>query len=152
MSDRYYESLYPAFEGEPLKSDIGLISNDRVGEGIIARRHFKVGELVFKFKGERVSELNLYTLEHPDGYHLYDPLVMGKALHSCDPNTHCDMRAQTFTAIKPIEVGDYLTMDYDTTESVLFRPFECSCGSKNCRGLIAGRLAKSQNTPTAVLS
>lgn len=143
MNNRFYEGLCPAFEGEPLKSDIEIVSNEVVGEGLRSKKSHNVGDLVFKFHGEKVEKINLYTLEHPDGYHIYDPIVMGKALHSCDPNMDCDMRAATFTARRPILPGDYLTMDYSQTESVLYRPFECSCGSDNCRGTIYGKNGKT---------
>jgi hypothetical protein len=41
-------------------------------------------------------------------------------------------------AIKPIQSGDYLYMDYAQTEDVLYKQFECSCASSNCRGWITG--------------
>lgn len=139
MSDRFYEGISPAFEGEPLKGDIEIVSNDVVGEGLRSKKSHQIGDIVFRFYGEKVNKINLYTLEHPDGYHVYDPIVMGKALHSCDPNMDCDMLTCTFTARREINPGEYLTMDYNQTESVLYRPFECSCGSANCRGTIYGR-------------
>ena len=139
MSNRYYEGMFPPFNGEPLKTNIALVHLDTHGEGMAANRRFEPGELVFKFAGERVDIINLYTLEHPDGYHIYDPVVMGKILHSCEPNMVCDMRAQTFHATRAIEKDELLTMDYCTTETVLSRSFECQCGSLRCKGVIVGK-------------
>jgi hypothetical protein len=38
--------------------------------------------------------------------------------------------------------GELLTMDYDETEDILFRAFQCCCGSTRCRGTVGGRLYK----------
>ena len=101
--------------------------------------------LVFKFAGVLLSEVTLFTLQMQPGYHLHDPFFMGKVLHSCDPNMHCDMSTQTFTAIKDIKPGDFLTMDYETTEDELFRSFECQCGAPNCKKLIKGKIFRLQH-------
>jgi hypothetical protein len=42
-------------------------------------------------------------------------------------------------ALKDIEVGEALSMDYASTEDVLFKQFPCLCGAGNCRGWITGR-------------
>jgi hypothetical protein len=65
---------------------------------------------------------------------------MGKVLHSSEPNMSCDMSTRTFTAIEPIAAGACITMDYEQTEDILFRAFQCACGAPTCRGLIAGRV------------
>ena len=70
---------------------------------------------------------------------------MGKVLHSCDPNMRCDMQTLTFTARKDIAPNTSLTMDYDTTEEVLFRPFDCCCRSPLCRGYICGYGSEAQS-------
>jgi len=51
--------------------------------------------------------------------------------HSCNPN--CGF-TNTFTliAIKDIQPGEELCFDYAFNENVI-EPFECNCGSKNCR-------------------
>lgn len=43
--------------------------------------------------------------------------------------------------------GEYLTMDYETTEEELFREFTCCCGSDKCRGLIQGSPSKVGKVP-----
>jgi hypothetical protein len=91
------------------------------------------------FTGKVDNELSLYSLQITAGVHIHDPYFMGKVIHSCDPNMSCDMKTFTFTAIKDIYQGDFLTMDYETTEDILYRSFVCNCGSKNCRRLIRGK-------------
>lgn len=45
----------------------------------------------------------------------------------------------TFRALRDIAAGNEITFNYLTTESEMAVPFNCSCGSTNCFGLIQGR-------------
>lgn len=139
--ERFYPEHIAAFDFEPTKDKIALIQDPAFGEGLIALQPVSKGEIVFRFTGEFSNEITLFSLQVRPGLHVIDPYVMGKVLHSCDPNMSADMSTLTFTATRNIAVGEYLTMDYDTTEDVLFRPFECHCGAENCRGIISGKLA-----------
>jgi len=139
MSKRLYPDFIPPFNNEPTSDKFRVITTAEKGEGVIALVPFKTGELVFAFTGALMTEQTLYTLQYRPGLYVHDPIVMGKVLHSCGPNMACDMETRTFTALRDIEPGEFITMDYDTTEDVLFRPFHCACGSEHCRGLIRGR-------------
>ncbi len=138
--ERFYPNFYPRFENEPTKNRFRIITTEDSGEGIISRVSFKPGEIVFRFAGVLMQDMTLHTLQLSPGNHLHDPFFMGKVLHSCDPNMICDMSTQTFTAVKEIRKGDFLTMDYETTEDELYRSFDCCCGAPNCRGHIRGRI------------
>ena len=135
---RIYPDVYPRFEYEPTTDKFEVVTAGSCGEGVVSKAHFVPGDIVFRFTGPVLNDRTLFTLELTPTAHVHDPYVMGKVLHSCDPNTFCDMATRTFTAVKEINPGDYLTMDYETTESELFRFFECQCGAPNCRGLIMG--------------
>lgn len=60
--------------------------------------------------------------------------------HSCNPN--CGLRGEiTGVAMRDIEIGEELTMDYamlddDPDEGYIFR---CTCGDPSCRGSITGQ-------------
>lgn len=137
---RYYANLCPPFKYEPTRDRVRVISTgDGKGEGLIAVSDFAKGDVVFRFYGPVVDEQSLYTLQQAPGRYVSDPLVMGKVLHSCDPNMSCDMSTLTYTARRDIKAGEFLTMDYETTEDELFRAFTCGCDAKNCRGEIRGR-------------
>jgi D-alanine-D-alanine ligase len=56
--------------------------------------------------------------------------------HSCEPNT--GYRGLNVVALRPIETGEELTLDYATFMPATMRPFECRCGSARCRGTITG--------------
>jgi hypothetical protein len=136
---RFYPEAMPAFRHEPTRTHFDIIRvGDGVGEGVITHTSFEPGQTVFAFTGFFSEEITQFSLQVRDGLHLHDPFFMGKVLHSCDPNAHCDMERRVFVALKPIRPGDFITMDYAQTEEVLFRMFECACGSERCRGIVKG--------------
>lgn len=65
-----------------------------------------------------------------------DPEEWRPINHSCDPNAW--LRGLDVVARRPIEPGEELTLDYATFNDEHMRPFECACGSAECRGLIRG--------------
>lgn len=140
--NRFYAGICSPYAYEPTKDKFQIITTGNMGEGIIALRDFKPGDIVFVFTGEVLSEQKLTTLQIKPGEYISDPIFMGKVLHACDPNMSCNMKKRTFTARKPIRAFDFLTMDYESTEDELFRSFHCCCGSPNCRGDIRGRKVK----------
>lgn len=138
---RFYPDSFPQFDYEPTTDRFAIQRiGDSVGEGIVSLVHFNPGDIVFRFTGFLLNEMTLFTLQYGSSLHIHDPYFMGKTLHSCDPNLSCDMSKREFTAVREINPGDLLTMDYEQTEDALFRGFECGCGSSSCRGLILGRL------------
>jgi len=142
---RYYAQLCPPFVHEPTRDRLRVIgTGDGKGEGLQALVDFGKDDVVFTFTGSVVTEQSLYTLQIAPGQFVADPIVMGKVLHSCDPNMHCDMSTLTFTARRDIRAGDMLTMDYETTEDKLYRAFHCGCGAAICRGDILGKLARGK--------
>ena len=138
MDCRFYPAKYAPFMHEPRRDQIEIVQTGDKGEGLVARVQFQKGDIVFAFTGDLISYQTLFTLQVERGKYLHDPYVMGKVLHSCEPNMSCDMSTLTFTALRDIEAGEYLTMDYETTEEELFRQFHCCCGSPSCRGAIRG--------------
>ncbi len=146
-ANRFYKSVRP-FANEPTRNRIAIVGTIEKGQGVVSLVDIKKGEIVFRFHGETLPYQTLFTLQKAPGKYVEDPHVMGKVLHSCEPNMHCDMETQTFTATRAIRAGEFLTMDYDTTEDELFRAFDCGCGTEKCRGFIGGRV-KSVEQKTA---
>ena len=62
--------------------------------------------------------------------------------HSCDPNSivkTLDGNKYQVIATKPIGLGEEITQDYETFDSMLDGTvFNCKCGSYNCRKIIKG--------------
>lgn len=136
---RYYAGICAPYLFEPTSDRVMVVSTVDKGEGLIALKQYAQGEVVFRFYGNVRHEQTLYTLQRQPGVYVEDPYVMGKVLHSCEPNMVCHMDSQTFTALRTIDHGEPLTMDYETTEDELYRSFNCGCGSPLCRGYIRGR-------------
>ncbi len=56
--------------------------------------------------------------------------------HSCDPNT--EFIGLNLVARRDIRGGEELTVDYATFYDRHMTPFDCACGSPNCRGRVEG--------------
>jgi len=119
------------------------------GSGLFATKDFKTGEKVYSFlKGRVISEAEIVTLSPEEKIHLdkiandqYEVIESPACYvnHSCDPNVA--ERDKTAYALRDIQRGEELTIDYDRI-AYLEEPFQCSCGAKNCRGTVKGKLIK----------
>ncbi|KAK3986253.1 histone-lysine N-methyltransferase ash1 [Cladorrhinum sp. PSN332] len=59
--------------------------------------------------------------------------------HSCDPSLIFDMgNKEVIAGPKGLKEGDELTFFYPSTEWSMAQPFDCFCGSSQCRGQISG--------------
>ena len=110
------------------------------GFGVYAKRPFVRGHRIARVSGTIVHDVMQHTLQISTQAHLYDPYFTGFLLHSCDPNTFLDMRRFELWAMKDVGAGEALTIDYASTEDILFKQFPCLCGAPNCRGWVTGRL------------
>lgn len=54
--------------------------------------------------------------------------------HSCDPNLD-----RNHVALRDVEPGEELTVDYSQFSDENWE-MECNCGSKNCRGIVKGKV------------
>jgi hypothetical protein len=113
-----------------------FVKKDPTGEALYATRAYRPGEVVFEFEEvEWRPQRDRHTVQHPTGVHMFHP-VLAKTAHSCEPNCCINFASRSMTAILPIEPGEAITFDYETTESWFSHPFWCLCGSRRCRGRI----------------
>jgi hypothetical protein len=113
-----------------------ILKKDRTGEGLYAGRNYHPGEMVLEFRQvDWRPERDRYTVEHPFGGHLFDP-VLAKTTHSCEPNCRVSFPDRALITVRFIPSGEPITFDYRTTERRLSHPFDCLCGSSRCRGRI----------------
>lgn len=152
--NRIYPADLPLIPNEPSSEDFRVIDVDtQRGRGVLVLRTFREGDVLFRMNGTLTETMTQHSLQLDERWHLDDPDFAGRTLHSCDPNSRFDPQTHLFTALRDIFPGDLLTMDYDETEDVLFRPFDCACGAIQCRGHIAGRLGTAVGiVPLAVAS
>jgi len=130
--------------------------NSISGFGIYAKRDITAGEIIFlgEEKSQRIvtkryvdknwnekEKENFRRYAYPISKEVFvlwdeDPSEWAPQNHSCDPNTVFD--GLNVVANKNITIGEELTLDYALFLDESMEPFECSCGSINCRGLIKG--------------
>lgn len=135
--------------------------NSIAGYGIYAAVEFKPNELIFK--GEELDQrivTRQYVAENWDvkeketfrkyAYPLskevfllwdYNPSGWAPQNHSCNPNT--TYKGLNVIALRTIAQGEELTLDYASFLDENMEPFNCQCGSPNCRGLITGIINNS---------
>jgi D-alanine-D-alanine ligase len=130
--------------------------NSIAGYGIYANREIKKGEIIFKGEGkaQRIitkrfieknwneeEKLHFRRYAYPVSEELFilwddDPSEWAPQNHSCDPNSAFEGLNEI--AIMNIQKGEELTLDYAQFLDENMEPFQCQCGSPNCRGLIIG--------------
>lgn len=125
---------------------IEIKESKKHGRGLFALKDCQKGDKVYSYKKGRIITYNeIRNLSEQDKMHLdkigeneYEIIQSpGRYInHSCDPNV--EEKDRTGYALRDIKGGQEITIDYDKV-AYLERPFECHCGSKNCRGLVRGR-------------
>ena len=125
--------------GFPSLDDFEILTNN-AGKPMaaMALREFARISRICRVSGHLLPYRCRHTRQLAPGVHVYDPQFCGLLRHSCDPNVFLDLSELWLWALKDIQKGDWLTMDYTTTEDKLLRQFACQCGSYRCRGWITG--------------
>jgi hypothetical protein len=103
---------------------------------LCAAQAYRPGDVVFRFdEVEWRQQRDRDTVQHLQGGHVFHPLL-ARVAHSCEPNCCVSFPTSSVVAIRPIEAGEAITYDYETTETWFSHPFWCLCGSRRCRGRI----------------
>lgn len=114
------------------------------GLGVRIGENVKRGETVAAIKGEMMFKVNKTmedVLGHPDWVGIVknrwiDPEKPYKFLnHSCNPSAGIRGRV-TIVALRDMKEGDEVTIDYSTVEGDPRWYMACTCGEKECRGII----------------
>jgi SET domain-containing protein len=132
------------------------------GKGIFAKQFIPKGAEIFfhdlsKLPKFRLNQIETYLQKNPqldgdhsdyagNGFYVIDMSPASYMNHSCDPN--CAYKFQTIarktvTAIRNIEIGEELTLDYtacsiDQFDGNIHWILQCDCNSKNCRREVHG--------------
>ena len=128
--------------------------NSIAGYGIYATRNISLGEIIFRGE-ERAHRIvskkhveknwdeenkkNFRRYAYPIGKEVFaiwdeEPGEWAPQNHSCDANTAFD--GLNTISLKNISIGEELTLDYASFLDKEMEPFQCNCGSTNCRGTI----------------
>ena len=131
-------------------ADIAEVRIDPVGNhrSLFARRSFIAGELIIEFSSRMDHDTpNYLTVQIGERQHIeLFPDFLECINHSCSPNCFFDTASMRLICTKAIEEGGELTFFYPSTEWEMDRSFQCTCGSRNCIGLIQGAKYLSDET------
>lgn len=136
--------VYPFAElplqlGFPSLADFEILTNETgTPVAAMALREFPRISRICRVSGHLLPYRSRHTRQLAPGVHVYDPRFCGLLRHSCDPNVFLDLSELWLWALKDIQKGDWLAMDYAVSEDKLLHQFACGCGSHNCRGWITG--------------
>jgi hypothetical protein len=108
---------------------------DGKGKCVFAKTNIIPGETIGYFEGYEIYSNTMYSLSL-EGKIIEATGILRNLSHSCDPNASFEKGGRWLYALKNIEKGTEVTIDYERTERILCAPFVCKCGSPNCRGVI----------------
>jgi D-alanine-D-alanine ligase-like ATP-grasp enzyme len=137
--------------------------NSIAGFGIYAAKDIREGEIIFagEEKAQRIvtkrfvdanwsddQKLNFRRYAYAVSEEIFvlwdeNPTEWAPQNHSCDANTGLD--GLNVVALGDIYAGEELTLDYSQFLDENMEPFECKCGSSECRGMIKGVQGNSVN-------
>jgi len=114
-----------------------------LGRGAHATRVFGKNEMILRGWGERTTIRTWATIQIDHGEHIIPPSPLVCLNHSCYPNCGLLVRRGvehvSVHALRPIEVGEELTLDYGSFEvQVKHIDGPCQCGAEECRGRVTG--------------
>jgi SET domain-containing protein len=110
-----------------------------MGHGLFATESFKLGEFVIEYTGRKITaeladKLETRYLFEINKYWTIDGSVRTNIAryvnHSCNPNCEADIKKGRilFTAIRDIEKGEELTIDYgEEYFDEFIKPHGCKC-------------------------
>ena len=119
------------------------------GWGVFVRKPIRAGEIVGAWGGEiRTAEelsrlpndIKRHSVQVEEGYYQialppYEPAEYIN--HSCDPTV--GMAGQiTLVALRDLEPGEEICLDYAMCDGSPYAEFDCACGSSLCRGRVTG--------------
>ncbi|UVK87599.1 lysine methyltransferase [Pseudomonas sp. B21-051] len=128
----------PVRLGFPSTEDFEIVQDHHGHATVVARRAFLRITRMCRVSGQLLPYRCRQTRQLLTGIHLYDPRFCGLLEHACDPNVFLDMSELWLWALRDIQPGERLTIDFAATEDRLLQQFACTCDSPRCRGWITG--------------
>ena len=110
---------------------------DGKGNCVFAKNDIMAGEMIGYCEGYEIFKYTKYSL-YLEGKIIEASGILRNLAHSCDPNAFFKDDKRWLYALKNIQKGTEITIDYERTEPVISSPFLCRCGALNCRRVIDG--------------
>ncbi len=114
---------------------------------LVAIRSIAAGQRMFRIEGDETNTPTRYSLQIGHNQHIdlsndysaeeiLDRYFWRFMNHSCDANSMIHERE--VVSLRAIQPWEAVTFNYNTTEWEMAEPFNCSCGSASCLGVIQG--------------
>jgi cyanophycin synthetase len=115
----------------------------RLGHSVYASKAFERGDVMLNAWGPYTETRSRHSIQVDEDRHIIPGTPLRFFNHSCEPNCglviRCGVEQIEVHALRPIQPGDELTLDYNTFEAeVEFIAGPCLCTSQNCRGGVRG--------------
>jgi hypothetical protein len=110
---------------------------DGKGNCVFAKNDIIAGEMIGYCEGYEILKYTKYSL-YLEGKIIEATGILRNLAHSCDPNAFFKDDKRWLYALRDIQKGTEITIDYERTEPVISNPFLCRCGAPNCRRVIDG--------------
>jgi hypothetical protein len=119
------------------------VGSGALGRGVFATRSFRPGQPILEFSGPVLNHDEVHALGGDRAYALQvgadeylDTMPPGRYVnHSCDPNAGI-VNDRMLIALRSVEAGEEIQLDYSTTMSRDHWTMECRCGQPACRRVI----------------
>lgn len=123
----------------PLRSQLYLQNNRHFMRGLFTRCQITSGSIILKCPGKIVDHPNRYSLQIDQKRHLNKGGDIDDFInHSCEPNCFIRFPDLSLEALRDIQPGEELTINYCASELKIEEPFECNCGAANCYRTVRG--------------
>ena len=132
-------SGYGIYATQEIGSNEVIFNGEERNQRYATKRHIdekwniKEKEIFARYAYPICKEVYLLWDDNPNGW--------APQNHSCNPNTV--YRGLDVVAVRDIIRGEELTLDYASFLDETMEPFNCTCGSVNCRGYITGTTGNS---------
>lgn len=125
------------------RNKVVVQSTNDLGWGVYASKTFHKGDIVFTMKAlKSYTKRQSHTAQVDWDKHVTIDLPGRFINHSCDANCgildNAHSGAYDVIALKTIESGEDLSIDYETFEYEISAFEECGCGAKSCRLSLGG--------------
>ena len=140
MTGQYYSYLSPKLESRPhpVKGNCGVFCREPIAKD----------EIVVLWGGRILSAEEIdpempnfiqQVLQIEDDFYLMTPSMEPADCfnHCCEPNVGLSGQIGLI-AMRDIEVGEEVCLDYAMCDGSSYDEFQCTCGAPGCRGLVTG--------------
>ncbi len=105
-------------------------------DGAFTGKHYKAGDVVEDIRGQVMNHATMYTFQVAPGIHVLPDSAARFVNYLCQPN--CAVQGLDIVALRDLELGEEITVDYNLTEDCLAIPFQCDCCGRWIRGKLHG--------------